>query len=222
MEHRSKRRRTWKEFVGLTGSPERSTLPAMVELNPNHENIAMALAPSVTGYTVGGSSHEPSTLLVQRLYLDIPLSPPEPTPVPTRLYRRRDEIPAVQTIVESIVDVVLESGTSKVGEIQLTGVPTAPTVISIPSFGPFTVPVFPTATPQIVSTNPVVPIDSSSSSSTNIQVPGSSSQMVISSPPPTPLPSTSAMTLPTTLSAASNSTLAATVKPTGNLTTTSK
>ncbi|MCJ1475024.1 hypothetical protein MMC13_003684 [Lambiella insularis] len=191
----------------------------MVDLQVNQEENAAVSERSDARRSLDGSSRISPTP-VKKLRPEIPLSRPAITQAPTRLYRRQNGAPAVVTIIESIVDVILDSGTSQVGEIQLTGLPTAPTVISVPSLGSVTVPVFPTATSQTASTSSIVPAGSSPSSSMGIQVPGSSSQMVISSPPPTPLPSNPAMSLPTIFSTGSNSTLAATVKPTGNFTTT--
>lgn len=76
-----------------------------------------------------------------------------PNPAPTPLQ-------AVKTVVESVVQIVVENGQSSVGAFML---PTVPTVISFPSYGQLTVPIvpaYPSSPPQTLPTVPAYPFTS--------------------------------------------------------------
>ena len=139
------------------------------------------------------------------------LAPPAPT-ITSSANFERDEylqevesvVNAVETVIASVFDVIIDSGTSAIARVTLTALPTAPAVISVPSFGSLTV--SPPVSTDVFSTQGGTPapsnapsessIAASSSASLSITVPNSSSQITLSSPPSTPLPSGSSMTLP--------------------------
>ncbi|MCJ1400982.1 hypothetical protein MMC11_004193 [Xylographa trunciseda] len=222
MEHRSKRRKRWEELVSLYDSLKGYGPDSAQMVNANSKGHSTTSRPSVAMHPPGSSGPISPQPLQGALRPEISLSPPEPTPPPNRL-QRRDMLdgPAVETVVTSVVDVVFESGSSQIAEITLTALPTVPTVVSFPSYGPLTVPVFPTYPPQTLPTVPAYPFPSSAASSMSIQLPGASSQVVLSSPPSTPLPSDSAMSLPSVSSTGGNSVSVSTVIPAGNSSTTS-
>ena len=226
MEHRPKRQRLWRathefsldhnidevlEFPRMEVSDEGISQPAVLLLTPEAPRKSHRKSPSALPI--------PSCP-------DIPLKAPEPTPAPNML-RPRDsaDMPGVQTVVSSIVDIVLDDGTSMVAQVTLPSVPTVPTVVSFPSYGPLTVPAFPTYPPETVPTVPAYPFPSSAapsataSSPMSIHLPGASSQSVLSSPPSTPLPPGSAMSLP---SMSVTSSYFASVSSAGNSSTSSK
>ncbi|MCJ1432177.1 hypothetical protein MMC27_001533 [Xylographa pallens] len=228
MEHRSKRRKTWEEVVDFYDSLKNHgpKTTAMVKANPEDRSIRSR--PSVTMHPHGAADRISAEPLHGALRPEIPISPPKPIMPPSRLQNRDiTDLPAVQTVVTSVVDIVFESGSSQVAEITLSGLPTVPTVVSFPSYGPLTVPAFPTYPPQTLPTVPAYPFPSSAvpsstaTSSMSIQISGASSQVVMSSPPSTPLPSDSAMSLPPTSSTGGNLASVSTVSPAGNFSTTS-
>ncbi|MCJ1387297.1 Mucin-21 [Xylographa bjoerkii] len=227
MEHRSKRRKTWEELVSFYDSLQSNGPSTMAKVNANAEGRSTRSRPSVTMHPHGASDPISPQPHYGALRPEIPISPPAPTLPPNRL-RKRDFMggPAVETVVTSVVDVVFESGSSQIAEITLPALPTVPTVVSLPSYGPLTVPVFPTYLPQTLPTVPAYPLPSSgaptsiATSSMSIQVPGASSQVVMSSPPSTPLPSNSAMSLPPVSSTGGNLASVSTVNSTGNFSTT--
>ena len=120
-------------------------------------------------------------------------STPLPTvsPAPTMVHKRQD-LPAIQTTVETIVEVIVDSGTSEIVEFTLDAVPTAPTLVSLSSYGAITVPALTTFPIETAVGGFITPSSSSTFG------PGGSSQIVLSSPPPTPLPTNPEMTIPLT------------------------
>ena len=229
MEHRSKRRKTWEEVVEFYGSFKSREPSTMAKVAEHLETTSTVSRPSITTYPIGASNRKSLQPILGALRPVVPIPPPEPT-LPPMKFQRRDtlDIPADKTVVTSVVDIVFESGSSQIAEITLAALPTVPTVVSLPSYGPLTVPVFPTDSPQTLPTVPSYPIPTSAgpsataSNSMSIQVPGASSQVIMSSPPPTPLPSDSAMSLPSTLSTDTHIASVSTVSPAGNFSATSK
>ncbi|MCJ1384803.1 Mucin-21 [Xylographa soralifera] len=228
MEHRSKRRKTWEEIVNFYDNFQSHGSKTTAMINADAKDRSTRSRPSVTMDPQGASDRISAQPLHGALRPEIPISPPKPTRPPSGL-QNRDILdgPAVETVVTSVVDVVFESGSSQIAEITLPALPTVPTVVSFPSYGPLTVPVFPTYPPQTLPTVPSYPFPSSAvpsstaSSSMSIQVPGASSQIVMSSPPSTPLPSESSMSLPSVSTTGGNIASVSTVSPTGNFSTTS-
>jgi hypothetical protein len=113
-------------------------------------------------------------------------SPPLVTPAPKRDLRRRQ---AVATLVTTDIDLIVEDGSgSTIAEATIQGIPTAPTAISLP-IGTLTIPAL--ATASDIFSLPVGDLQTAGqpTPSLSIQVPGASSQIVLSSPPPTPVPS---------------------------------
>lgn len=123
----------------------------------------------------------------------------------------------VETVIASILDVIIDNGSSAVAAITLSAIPTEPTVVVVPTSGSLTIPAY-RLSASSTSTQPIETIapsdagsqtsaswvDASSQSSAasaaqsslSIQVPNMSSQIVLSSPPSTPLPSSQTMSLP--------------------------
>ena len=123
----------------------------------------------------------------------------------------------VETVIASVLDVIIDNGSSAVAAITLSAIPTEPTVVAVPTLGSLTIPGYPLSASS-VSTQPVEtiapsdagsqtsapwgnassqsPAASAAQSSLSIQVPNMSSQILLSSPPSTPLPSSQTMSLP--------------------------
>ena len=123
----------------------------------------------------------------------------------------------VETVTASVLDVIIDNGSSAVAAITLSAIPTEPTVIAVPALGSLTIPAYPFSASSI-GTQPVETkapgnagsqtsaswgyasaqsaAASAAQSSLSIQVPNMSSQIVLSSPPSTPLPSSQTMSLP--------------------------
>ena len=120
----------------------------------------------------------------------------------------------VQTVTASILDVIVDNGSSAVASITLSAIPTEPTVVAIPTLGSLTIPGYPlsasslpieTTSPSNAGSQPSTSSGDASSensaapaaqSSLSIQVPNMSSQVLLSSPPSTPLPLSQTMSLP--------------------------
>ena len=130
---------------------------------------------------------------------------PEPTPVIHDDLRRRQSwaypgaerwhrqginpvvtaIGAVETVITSVYEIIIDQGTTSVGEFTVPSIPTAPTVIVLPTFGTITIPVF----SQPTQSQSGLPVPGSS----GLPPPGSTTQLVITAPS-TPLPTKSAST----------------------------
>lgn len=95
------------------------------------------------------------------------------------------------TVVQSALQIVIDNGSSVTTELT---VPDVRTVVPFPTDGPVIVPVNPTFPTVLIPTSLSAPSRSLASGpaatpSMSIYIPGSSSQVVLSSPPPTPVPS---------------------------------
>ncbi|MCJ1284339.1 hypothetical protein MMC26_003670 [Xylographa opegraphella] len=227
MEHRSKRRKRWEEIVNFYDGIMNHGPKATAIVNTAVDDRDTKSRPSVTLHPHAVSERMDPKPLHGALRPEIPISPSKFTTPPSRLQNRgATDVPAVETVVTSVVAIVFESGSSQIAEITLPALPTVPTVVSSPSYGPLTVPVFPSYPTQTMPTVPAYPFSSSvvpSSTATSpmsIQLPGASSQIVMSSPPSTPLPSDSAMSLPLVSSTSGNIAPVSTVSPAGNFSTT--
>lgn len=98
---------------------------------------------------------------------------------------------STQTVVQSVLQVVIDNGNSTTTELT---VPDVRTVVPFPTDGPVTIPVNPTFPTVLIPTSLSASSRSLASGpaatqSMSIFIPGSSSQAVLSSPPPTPVPS---------------------------------
>ena len=127
-----------------------------------------------------------STISITEVEMDAAIIAPEVTPAPhPQLNLRRDASTVVQTVVASQLDLVVEDTSgSTVARATFSSIPTSAAVISIPG-GTITIPAFATETSLAATSSPGTEVSQLSS----IQVPGSSSQIILSSPPSTPLPS---------------------------------
>ena len=121
------------------------------------------------------------------------------TPPPHREFRRQ------VVIVTTNVDLIVEDGSgSTIAEAVLPGLPTGPTAVSLP-IGTLTLPALASGPPVIslpvedLNTHNALP---TATPSLSIQIPGSSSQVVISSPP-TPNPESSFTSFPLSTSSTS-------------------
>lgn len=129
-------------------------------------------------------------------------------------------VQSTKTVVASLLQVVIDNGSSATTELIA---PDVRTVIPFPTDGPVIIPVssnFPPVTfpTVLIPTSLSAPSKSSASGpaatdSMSIFIPGSSSQVVLSSPPPTPVPSH-----PAVLSFSSSSITGQPVAGAGNLT----
>ncbi|MCJ1237187.1 hypothetical protein MMC14_005172 [Varicellaria rhodocarpa] len=141
------------------------------------------------------------------------LPSPAPTITSSAKYERdaypqdiESVVGAAETMIASVFDVIIDSGTTAVAQVTLAALPTGRAIISVPNIGPFTV--SPPGSPDISSVQGAATASSnasarsstvaSSQSSLSIAVPNSSSQIVLSSPPSTPLPSSSSISLSST------------------------
>ena len=118
-----------------------------------------------------------------------PTSAPQQPPV-----KRAAE--STKTVIASVVQVIIDNGSSAIAELIIPAVPTAvtPTFVPFPSYGPVTIPVEPSFPTVPAATFPSVPWQSfpsgvAATDSMSILISRSSSQVVLSSPPPTPVPS---------------------------------
>lgn len=119
------------------------------------------------------------------------------------------------TVVQSALQVVIDNGSSVTTELTI---PDVRTVVPFPTDGPVIIPVNPTYPTVLIPTPPSAPSRSLASGpaatqSMSIFIPGSSSQVVLSSPPPTPVPSN-----PTASSFTSSLITGQPVSDSGNLT----
>ena len=119
--------------------------------------------------------------------------PPAQITAPAHMEVRRQAV-----VVTTDVDLIVEDGAgSTIAEATLQGLPTAATEVSLP-IGTLTIPALADGPPVIslpvndLNTNQPSP---TASPSLSIQVPGSSSQVVLSSPP-TPSPESSSTSFP--------------------------
>jgi len=187
MEHRFKRKRVSKGDTGQKGGLNRDDLPAVANMGfldqgPPHPK-SVVNPPSLDATPTYDSSRPgPIPSRLEKL-----LAPPHITPAPEQIYKRQI-LPLIQTVITSVIDVVLDSGSSRIAEVTLDAGLGLPSVVSFPSYGPVTVAALTTPLPNIlpsVSMDPLPVLPTPMS----IDIPGASSQIVISSPPPTPLPS---------------------------------
>ena len=229
MEHRSKRRKTWEDVVDFYDSLKNHGPKTTTMVDANSEDRSIRSRPSVSMHPHGAADRISAKPPHGALRPEFPLSLRNPVMPPSRLQNRDiTDVPAVQTVITSVVDIVFESGSSQVAEITLSALPSVPTVVSFPSYGPITVPAFPTFPPQTLPTVPAYPFPTSAvpssiaTSSMSIQISGASSQVVMSSPPSTPLPSDSVMSLPPMSSTGGNIASVSTMSPAGNFSTTCK
>lgn len=92
----------------------------------------------------------------------------------------------VKTVIQSVVQVIVEDGQSSVGVLTL---PTVPTVVPFPSYGPLTVPAvppYPSAPPQTLPTVPAYPFTATASlASSEAAIPPSS--ISVNSSPTSPV-----------------------------------
>ena len=206
MEHPSKRQRISRssrrtDFASNSGM-DTSRPMALPGMENDHKDISEAQATDIPSFLHTVSSQDDSTYQ----YKEIPLEAPQPTPAPFAGYKR-DSLPQIQTVVTSVMEVVVNDGKGGGATMTMDSIPHVPTVVSFPSFGPLTVPPYPSTPPQTLPTVPGYPFSTTEAwpahteapgekNSMSIQVPGASSQVVLSSPPSTPLPSNSAMSLP--------------------------
>ena len=106
---------------------------------------------------------------------------------------------STKTVIASVVQVIIDNGSSAIAELIVPAVSTVlpPTVVPFPSYGPVTVPVEPSFPTVPAAALPSVPWQSfpsgvAATDSMSILISGSSSEVVLSSPPPTPVPSSPA------------------------------
>lgn len=218
MEHSSKRRRLSGATKGTRGNSGTGTEGGFAKAvngsgDDDEDHGKDIVDPSADYYP----SSAPSLPHLPELDL------PEPTPVIHDDLRRRQSwaypgaerwhrqginpvvtaIGAVETVVTSVYEIIIDQGTTSVGEFTVPSIPTAPTVIVLPTFGTVTIPVF----SQPTQSQSGLPVPGSSglplSGSATLGAPGSTTQFVITAPS-TPLPTESAsISFPTTSSEAS-------------------
>ena len=200
MDHRPKRRKFWKQDAAITDNLESIRPFATASIGVGHQSHSKSESaefPAILGSMVHQEPSLPSGMPPQ---LELPVPTPMVTAAPTMLHKRQD-LPAVQTVVESIVEVIVDSGTSQIAEFTLDAVPTAPTIVSLSNYGVITVPALTTWPIETAVGGFVSPFPTPSNSPSTVG-PGGSSQVVLSSPPPTPLPTNPKMTIPSTSSTA--------------------
>ena len=98
---------------------------------------------------------------------------------------------STKTVIASVLQVVIDNGSTAATELT---VPDVRTVVPFPTDGPVAIPINPTFPTVLIPTPQSAPSQSLASGpaatdSMSIFIPGSSSQVVLSSPPPTPVPS---------------------------------
>lgn len=116
----------------------------------------------------------------------------------------------MKTVIQSVVQVVVENGQSSIGAFVL---PTVPTVVDFPSYGPLTVPAgpaYPSAPPQTLPTVPAYPFATTAATPASSAAISASSSAAISSTGNAAIPASSN----TATSASSNTaTLAPAIVP---------
>ena len=254
--HRAKRpkltKNTWQ--LTVTGNPKTNTGEApQAEVSSIHEEDDESKQATSGAHNSGCIDGDITSAALASHLLEHSQEQSMPSQSRHGRLHERDTVKEVRAAAEpeaiataSIVDVIIDAGSSAIAQLTI---PNVPTTLSLPNVGPFTfagiptsqasslqasptsVPSPPTAnaassqatkTESAISAStegssvvPEVPVPAPNQSSLSLSIPGSSSQVVLSSPPSTPLPSGS----PTSsLSLSSSSYFSSTSSPPSTIT----